>query len=290
MEVCPLTGQNINLEMDSRGSVISYKTRMTGKVQITSTAFSASSELSANEKYILIGICRNRAIRKEEPILITAALLSQLNNQEIPYAFQERARHFLKYLYDNGGNEYKEHDLSSAGDNAITYSSPDEFARIIKFLKEKEWIDYRSITRTNNGNLYNDLYITDNGIQEIEKGLPQMLMIGLVNQQISTGDQDIDNKINHARQLFFNDYSTLENKRSACETLSFVLEPLRKNIQKLFSGDTEYFFRIVNEFNIRHNNERTKSLEHEEQLEWIFYSLLNSINTYVKLKNKLGDI
>jgi len=60
------------------------------------------------------------------------------------------------------------------------------------------------------------------------------------------------------------------------------LEPLREELKKTFTSDTKIFFRIVNEFNVKHNKERTKNIQHEEQLEWIFYSLLNTINTYSK--------
>jgi hypothetical protein len=55
----------------------------------------------------------------------------------------------------------------------------------------------------------------------------------------------------------------------------------------MFEGDTEYFFRIVNEFSIRHNKLSTKRINSEEQLEWVFYCLLNTINTYVKMKRKV---
>ena len=79
----------------------------------------------------------------------------------------------------------------------------------------------------------------------------------------------------------------MEKMRSACETLMFVLEPLREELRVFFKGDTEHFFNIVNNFCIRHNKERTKAIEMPEQFEWLFYSLLNTINTYVKIKGKL---
>lgn len=80
----------------------------------------------------------------------------------------------------------------------------------------------------------------------------------------------------------------MDDKRSACETLSFVLEPLRKDLTSFFStGDVSDFFLLVNRFDIRHNKTSTTSLVHEEQLEWVFYTLLNTITTYTKLKRKL---
>ncbi|HEX4850263.1 MAG TPA: hypothetical protein VFV08_05615, partial [Puia sp.] len=54
-----------------------------------------------------------------------------------------------------------------------------------------------------------------------------------------------------------------------------------------FDGDTEDLFNIVNNFTIRHGKISTKRIVHEEQLEWVFYSLLNTLNTYIKMKKKL---
>jgi hypothetical protein len=89
--------------------------------------------------------------------------------------------------------------------------------------------------------------------------------------------------------LFFKEPQTMDRMRSACESLSFVLEPLREDLKKYFnSKDTEAFFNIVNNFDIRHNKEQTKDIQYQEQLEWIFYSLLNTITIYTKLKDRIG--
>ncbi|MBK8343770.1 MAG: hypothetical protein IPL12_10940 [Bacteroidetes bacterium] len=62
---------------------------------------------------------------------------------------------------------------------------------------------------------------------------------------------------------------------------------IKKDLFNYFdSKDVNAFFQIVNDFDIRHNKISTKVLEHPEQLEWVFYTLLNSINMYVKLKTK----
>lgn len=286
--ICPLTGQVIVLNQSLDSISYFYETPKTGKVKFTDVAFPAASELTPEEKWILTGICRNQTIKGEPPIMITAAFLKQLLNQEIPYAFEERARHLLKYLYDNGGKEYKSFNLNSSNDSPITYSSIDEFERIIRYLESESHIQSKS-TKTNAGTFYQGLSLTKTGINEIEKGLPKMPMFGLVNQEIRSGDAAIDSQIEHARKSFFDPHSTLESKRSACEALSFVLEPLRNEIKALLPGDTEVFFNLVNNFNIRHNKNTTKVIQHEEQLEWVFYSLLNTINTYFKLKRKLTE-
>lgn len=289
MSTCPLTGERINLYQPNPSVLeFSYETIKTGKVRITDIALMTASNLSIEEKQILCGMCRNATIKKGDSLRITSALLQQLNNQDIPYAFEERAMYFLQYLYDNGGKVYKSHTFDSDTDSPITYSSKDEFERIITFLKSEDWVTYETKTGTQQCIIYQRLTITKSGIQQIEKGLPKMPLISLVNQQIVTGNAEIDKNIDHARLLFFGENSTLESKRSACEALSFVLEPLRENLKKTFDGDTEVFFRIVNDFTIRHNKDRTKNLQHAEQIEWIFYSLLNTINTYYKMKRKVG--
>ncbi|MEO6330288.1 MAG: hypothetical protein ABIO55_15245 [Ginsengibacter sp.] len=290
MSTCPLTGKKINLRQPNP-SVMEYyyETPKTGKVLITDVALMTAPNLSIEEKQILSGMCRNHTIKTDEPLKIKSALLQQLRDQEIPYGFEERAKHFLQYLYDNGGKEYKSHIMDSEIDSSITYSSRDEFERIIAFLESEGWITYKSKTGTQQCTLYQDLRVTKSGIQQVEKALPKMPLFSLVNQDIVTGDFEIDKNIQHARLLFFGEHCTLESKRSACEALSFILEPYREDLKKIFDGDTEVFFRIVNDFTIRHNKERTKNLQHEEQIEWIFYCLLNTVNTYVKMKRKVGQ-
>lgn len=76
-----------------------------------------------------------------------------------------------------------------------------------------------------------------------------------------------------------------EQLRSACITLAAVLERYRGDLSFAFGKkDTDAFFALVNEFDIRHNHTRVKQIEHPEQLEWVYYTLLNSISTYCKLK------
>lgn len=43
-------------------------------------------------------------------------------------------------------------------------------------------------------------------------------------------------------------------------------------------------FAIVNENDIHHNKNSTRAIEHEKQFEWIFYSLLNTINPTLNQK------
>jgi len=289
IKTCPFTGQDVEMyQPNARVMEYLYETETTGKILISDVALSGANNLGNGEKQIIRGLARNSAIRKEAPYTISYKLYSQLNNQDIPYGFDARVKHLLKYLYDHGGKEYVAFELSSERDSAISYSSRDEFERIIKCLVSEGWIIYNNLTATKNTYLYHQVQITRGGIQEIEKGQPVMPLIHIVNASIKTGTPDIDAKIEHAKRLFFEPPSSLDHKRSACETLSFVIEGYRKELSGIFHGDTEIFFQIVNQFHIRHNNNKTKAIEHEEQLEWIFYGLLNTVHTYVKMKKKLG--
>jgi hypothetical protein len=285
MSRCPLTGRLVPVNQFPDSLTFYYETPETGKVVFTDIALMEAPNLASEEKDILAGICRNRTINHDEPIIITAAFLKELKQQNIPYAFDARAKHFLKYLYDNGGKEYKSFDIEGQRDRYIAYASLDEFGRIMKYLKMENWIDPGQQFIGGAGQ-FHGLTLTRYGIQEIEKGQPKMPMFGLVNQKISTGDSTIDATIEHAREQFFGDPTSYDSKRSACEALSHVLEPLRDELKDKFDSDTEAFFNIVNNFTIRHNKFTTKKINNEEQLEWIFYSLLNTINTYYKMKRK----
>jgi hypothetical protein len=284
IETCPLTGFPINLRQDDPNRLsFSYETPRTKLVKFTDVAYMEARSLAEDEKLILAGIARNNAESNIPAFEFTAAFLKQLKSQPIPYSFEDRARHFLRYLYDRGGKQYKQFDIDPVNDSPIAYASGEEFERMIVYLEDEGWINtgHQYI-----GGEYHGLKITKEGIREVEKGQPKMPMVGLVNQKITTGDVSIDGTIEQARKAFFDDPTSFESKRSACETLSFVLEPLRKELDGMFEGDTEVFFRIVNDFSVRHNKPSTKRINHEEQLEWIFYSLLNTINTYYKMRRK----
>ena len=292
---CILTGYQFDETVkfdETTGSFISYNFYPVGKVKI---ALSILIELKNNKQFhnpILAGICRNAFENKEEPPLITRDFIDNgLKNYSYPKNFKEKALHLLKFWYDREGNNFKSFRFNAFGDYTLCYAeSPDEFKKIIEYLDEKNFIKVgHEIALARGQKQYENVQMTDYGIEEVEKELPKVPMIGLVSQQITTGNIEIDEKINHAKDLFFKEPKTVDRMRSACETLSYVLEPLRKDLDKYFKAkDVSDFFQIVNNFDIRHNKEHTKDIVHPEQLEWVFYSLLNTINVYTKLKERLG--
>lgn len=293
---CILTGYQFDEAVkfdETAEAVFGYKYSPIGKVQISTSTL---TELMNNRQYkhpILAGICRNAFEFNIEPPLIDKNLLeSGLKNVPYPKSFKEKCRHLLKFMYDQGGNDFKSFNFINTNDYPICFAEGhEEFSKIIEHLEKDYLVEWKNTIPMARGiKQYLDVQMTDAGIEEIEKDLPRIPMIGLVDQEISTGDFEVDEKINHAKKLFFHEPQTMDNMRSACETLSYVLEPLRKDLENYFkTKDISDFFQLVNTFDIRHNKESTKNLIHPEQLEWVFYTLLNTINTYTKLKKKVNS-
>lgn len=270
---------------------VGYFNKSLGNVRVTLPAYQALMK-GDFDRFIFAGILRNAFANEEEPPLIDSAFINGgYKSFNYPKTFKEKTYHLLKYLYDHGGNENGKFELNSTIDYSITYSNPqsDEFVRIVQQLEKRNMVTIGKSESLMRGKMriFWNVELTTEGMEEIEKSLPTVPLIGLVEQKITTGDVTTDEKINHAKNLFFKERATLAEKRSACETLSHILEPLREDLKIFFSkNDVSDFFHIVNKFDIRHNKQETTKLIHEEQLEWVFYTLLNTINTYIKLKNK----
>ena len=271
-------------------TTIEYETQYVGKVKITVSAY---QELLTGEfeRYIIAGICKHRTLNGLEPILIDSKFIhSEFKELNPPFEFDEKCFELIKILYKLYGKENKEFEINTTKDFPLGYSDSEEFSRIIDQLETDYYITFRKKHRMSRGNgsfLFNGVKVTNSGKEEAKKGLPKIPLFGLVNQNITTGDIDTDEKLNHARKLFFSEPQSMDNMRSACETLSHILEPYREDLKNYFnSRDVSDFFQIVNRFDIRHNQSNTIRLVEPEQLEWVFYSLLNTINTYSKLKEK----
>ncbi|MES2618115.1 MAG: hypothetical protein V4613_09555 [Bacteroidota bacterium] len=281
----------VNLKPITTSLTIEYYQEAVGNVKITIPAY---NELLTGdfERYIIAGITRNAFDRKEEPPLIDSTFIrSGYKDYNPPFDFKEKESHLVRYIYEQFGRENRSFDFRQYTDCPIAYAEPNEFIRLVESLKENHWIRIdKTIPLSRSRKHYVGIRMTMNGRQEAEKLIPQIPLIGLVNQEITTGSEIIDERINHAKNLFLKSMSTMDDKRSACEALSHVLEPLRDDLEEFFSTpDVSDFFQIVNRFDIRHNKSSTISFKYEEQLEWVFYTLLNTISTFVKLKKKFKN-
>lgn len=236
----------------------------------------------------LAGIMRNLSQDEERPIITNDFRKDGYKKYVVPQGFDGRANHLLNYINKTGGIDRTPQQFNSKYDFPISFArDANDFCRMFEQLKIRGHITYDSFEPSSNETVFEEVIISDEGIAKLQEELPKIPMISLVNQKITTGDIEVDLKIETAKELFFSIPLNLEKMRSACETLTHILEPLKKDLFNYFdSKDVNAFFQIVNDFDIRHNKISTKVLEHPEQLEWVFYTLLNSINMYVKLKTK----
>lgn len=289
IDKCALIGYDLKTEElePITSPTIEYETEFVGKVKITLTAYKELLD-GEYERYVIAGICKHRTLNGLEPVLIDSKFIRDgFKDLNPPFEFDEKCFELVKVLYQLYGKENREFELNTTKHFSLGYSDPEEFTRIIDQLKTDYYITFRKkhrMGRYEDSNLFMGVKLTNSGKKEAKKALPKIPLFGLVNQDITTGNSETDIKLNHARKLFFSEPQSIDNMRSACETLSYILEPFRGDLNNYFaSKDVSDFFQIVNKFDIRHNKESTLKIIEPEQLEWIFYSLLNTINTYSKL-------
>ena len=289
---CALIGYPLNAgELKPvTGMTIEYETEYVGKVKITLVAYKELLE-GDFERYIIAGICKHRTINGLEPILIDSNFIREgFKDLNPPIGFDEKCFELTKVLYQLYGKENRKFELNTTKHFPLGHCDSEEFTRIIDQIETDYYITYSKkhrMARGEGSNLFTGVKMTNSGKKEAKKLLPKMPLFGLINQDITTGNIETDDKLNHARKLFLSEPQSLDNMRSACETLSYILEPYRNDLENYFaSKDVSAFFQIVNKFDIRHNKESTMKIIEPEQLEWVFYSLLNTINTYTKLKEK----
>ncbi|WP_158860998.1 hypothetical protein [Lunatibacter salilacus] len=246
-ETCPITGIKIKSQDFQTNIPIensyTYRVPTIGEVTLSHQAWLILEQNSFQQKPILAGYCRNIFDRKGKgPKIQTEFINEGYKSVEVPFSFEEKCRHLLEYLYEAGGKESKTFNLNSLVDYTITYSpNPDEFNRIIEHLKLLKYITYKSkddayLPKV----IFFQIALTIDGFEQAKKSLPTDPMIRLIREDFGFGDEDTNEKVNHAIKLFHTD-SSMDNKRSACETLSFILEPLRNELKVTFSGDTEDF-------------------------------------------------
>lgn len=126
---------------------------------------------------------------------------------------------------------------------------------------------------------------------EVEK-VPDEWMTELVEEENKTEEPErFEKKIEEAKKIFFWRNGWIEAKKSACEKLAQVIEYVRDDINWELRTETESLMKTVNETDIRHSKKGKRLLEagnkdDENFVDWVFYSLINCINFYLKSNNK----
>ena len=166
MDHCPITGVSITLYSPPEGGRrYIYKTKVLGAVEWTDVAYmEAPAVLSQEDKYILAGVCRNNWLNDVQPTSINSAFLRKLKSLDIPYDFIRRSNLLLRHLYNSGGKEYKRLSINTAGDAPLTYSSPEEFERIMAFLGDDGRVKWDKRMPAKTTISYEGVRITKDGI------------------------------------------------------------------------------------------------------------------------------
>ncbi len=142
---CCLTGFVIdkNNIKPQTSATYEYFHRSVGNVKISHPVYQEIQQPKfENIRKILAGICRNLFEEKKETIEITSSLLyNPIDNISYPKDFKEKTIHFIKYLYNNGGKEFKKIELLNPNiDFPLIYGDTDEFQRIIEYLEAERII------------------------------------------------------------------------------------------------------------------------------------------------------
>lgn len=130
--------------------------------------------------------------------------------------------------------------------------------------------------------------------------LPNDSLKNLLEEDISfINDKSVIDQFKSSIKMYFRFDSTLEDKKKAINELAFILEPLREQLKDLLNEEyginknlhDSLIFNIVNNFNIRHNNEnQCKNYSLEIWYDWMIQYYSSVIITYFKLLNaKISD-
>jgi hypothetical protein len=295
INTCVLTGYQFSQcegqLLSTEGDNYSYKTLLTGIVNIKKETYELLKSQGRFRNPILAGMCRSYNELKQTPPLIDTSLVDNSSTLNPPSTPKEKLFHFLKLIYDMGGKDLVAFDFVSTKDYPLVYGKDaGEFNDILKLADSKSLIEIGNrLPMAQNTVQYRNVRLTDYGIQEVEQVRPSIPMRDLLSNEFFTGDLKIDGQISHAKKLFLQEPRTTENLRSACEQLSFIAEPIRSELEKSKGNDVDFdtFFNIVNNFEVRHNKVSNKPIHFSEQYEFIFYGLLNALIFYYKSKNRI---
>lgn len=284
---CPITGIESKYLGMTKNNAYVYQNSVVGKVEVTIYAYEMIEDLTESKKKIIAGYCRNGNY-SHDMVLITTDIVKSIDQLDFPKGFKQQKNHLLKRIFQSGnGDERQSKDYDCNKDFPIAYcDSPERMNRLMEALLNSDLIECVNPHSAFDNELYLEVCVTDQAEEQILFN-PDIYLTTELKRFISfTGIAKIDERIQAALDQFAK--HNIEAKKAACSILASVLEPIREDCKKyLDSKSVEDFFNIVNNFDIRHNKKTTKELIHPEQVEWVFYSLLNTINTYYKLSARL---
>jgi len=125
-----------------------------------------------------------------------------------------------------------------------------------------------------------------NVVIKAENGLEK-----IYDAEIPTKNETIRKKIENAIHGFRKRNSTLSERKDSVRNLADILEYLRPKLNEVITQqDEKDLFNIINNFGIRHmNNKQKENYEQSVWLSWMFYYYLSTIySVLILLKRKNG--
>jgi hypothetical protein len=198
--------------------------------------------------------------------------LSPIRSQIDNYA-EDDLFDIIEFLYDHCSRPITRtyHNWSECGWHCETFDRElgqveyrEKVNRILKIYKE-------GYELSPNGEI---LVLADSGLEALlEAPLP------------SVDPDNIEARIDAARQKFRRYRSSLDERRDAIRDLADVLEFLRPKLKGIIiSKDEDDLFNIANNFGIRHHNEKQK-VNYDKAIwySWLFYYYLATIHAVLRL-------
>ncbi len=153
-----------------------------------------------------------------------------------------------------------------------------------KFDKTPARIDYRNRINDILRNYKDGYELSEDGhiLMTIEYGLD-----GLISAPLPIKDEETQKKLHHAINKYRRSRNP-EERRDALRELADILEFLRPQVKKiLLPKDEDELFNILNNFGIRHHNQKQKN-DYDKKIfySWLFYHFLSSIHAISRLIEK----
>lgn len=170
---CPITGtikmENEIFDVPGNPFLMKYKNQIIGEVIIPTQLFTMLEGGKYSDIFpIITGILRENYERYGKPFDLNDTFLSGgYKEYNYPNDFNEKAKFFLKYLFDSGGKEYKSIKIFPRLDYSLAHANGiDEFYRILKKLELEDYIGMKKYETEDGEIVQAEILLTQKGLKE----------------------------------------------------------------------------------------------------------------------------